>query len=53
MGLYLARETCLRLGHRIGLESRRGEGTRVYLRFAASRTIFAELQSPDGKMTRL
>lgn len=51
MGLYLARETCQRLGHRISLESRRGEGTQVYLRFANSQTIFAGLQTPDGKMT--
>lgn len=44
MGLYLAREACRRLGHRISLESKRGEGTRVSLRFPANPTIFTGLE---------
>jgi signal transduction histidine kinase len=43
LGLYLAREACLRLGHRIHLESRQGEGTRVFVRFATSPTTFSGL----------
>ncbi len=43
MGLYLARDACQRLGHRIGLESKPGQGTRVTVRFPANHTIFAGL----------
>lgn len=45
MGLYLAREACRRLGHRIHVASERGEGTRVRLYFEGSRTLFAGLQA--------
>lgn len=41
MGLYLAREVCQRLGHRITIASQRGEGTHVFIRFFGSRSIFA------------
>lgn len=41
MGLYLAREVCQRLGHRITVASQRGEGTQVTIRFLGSRSIFA------------
>jgi len=52
MGLYLARETCRRLGHQIGLQSRRGEGTTVTLRFPASQSIFEALSSqPQSRPT--
>lgn len=41
MGLYLAQQACSRLGHRIDLESSRGEGTRVYVHFFPDSTMFA------------
>jgi signal transduction histidine kinase len=43
MGLYLARETCRRLGHQITIASNRGEGTHVHIRFPASQSLFAAL----------
>lgn len=43
MGLYLAKEICQRLGHRITLRSQRGEGTQVSFHFAESRAIFTDL----------
>lgn len=43
MGLYLAREICQRLGHRITLRSQRGKGTQVSFHFAPSKAIFADL----------
>ncbi|KWX79274.1 sensor histidine kinase [Paenibacillus jilunlii] len=36
MGLYLVREICSRLGHKVGLESRPGEGTTVRIIFNAA-----------------
>lgn len=45
LGLYLAREVCDRLGHRLRLESRRGEGTRVFLHFPRPSTVFTDLES--------
>lgn len=44
LGLYLAREACRRLGHSIALQSRPGEGTRVFLRFAPRPTTFTGLE---------
>ncbi|NLG79293.1 MAG: HAMP domain-containing histidine kinase [Firmicutes bacterium] len=41
MGLYLARQACQRLGHRINIESSPGKGTRVSVRFSPDQTIFA------------
>lgn len=41
MGLYLARQACQRLGHRISIESSPGKGTRVSVRFFPDQTIFA------------
>ncbi|HEY8346778.1 MAG TPA: sensor histidine kinase [Symbiobacteriaceae bacterium] len=43
MGLYLARQTCQRLGHRLQIESVRGEGTRASIIFPDSRTLFTGL----------
>ncbi|GJM80508.1 hypothetical protein HMSSN139_30040 [Paenibacillus sp. HMSSN-139] len=37
MGLYLVREVCSRLGHRVELESAPGQGTTVRLLFERSR----------------
>lgn len=48
MGLYLAREACLRLGHEIHIDSTPGEGTRVRLRFAPDATIYAGLSPLRG-----
>lgn len=54
MGLYLAREVCRRLGHGISVESVRGQGTTVRLRFAAPQTLFAGLRGElTGNMTEL
>lgn len=41
MGLYLAKQACQRLGHRISIESSPGKGTRVSVRFSPDQTIFA------------
>ncbi|MCR4427572.1 MAG: hypothetical protein NUW23_15555, partial [Firmicutes bacterium] len=41
MGLYLAKQACQRLGHRISIESSPGTGTRVSVRFSPDQTIFA------------
>lgn len=43
MGLYLVREVCRRLGHRVTIESAPGRGTRVSIRFPGPQTIFAGL----------
>lgn len=53
MGLYLAREVCLRLGHGLSVESGPGTGTTVRVRFAPPQTVFAGLResltgSPSG-----
>lgn len=45
MGLYLAQQTCQRLGHSLRLESVRGEGTRAFIHFPESRAIFADLRT--------
>jgi len=42
MGLYLAKEVCGRLGHRIEMESSVGVGTSVKLVFPRSNAVFAE-----------
>lgn len=39
MGLYLVREVCRRLDHKVELESTRGEGTTVRLIFSADRKL--------------
>lgn len=39
MGLYLAREVCDRLGHRIGIESEPGRGTTVTVTILTNRTL--------------
>lgn len=44
MGLYLAQQACNRLGHRIDLESSRGEGTRVFVHFFPDSTMFAGIR---------
>ncbi len=44
MGLYIARETCRRLGHQIAIESQRGKGTTVIIRFPESQSIFDALR---------
>lgn len=44
MGLYLAQETCNRLGHRLELQSQPGRGTSVYLHFVDSQVITSGLQ---------
>ncbi|GGG00437.1 sensor histidine kinase [Paenibacillus albidus] len=36
MGLYLVREICSRLGHKVELQSRAGEGTSVHLTFSSN-----------------
>lgn len=43
MGLYLAREICTRLGHRLSLQSARGEGTTAVLHFADDPTLYGGL----------
>lgn len=43
MGLYLAQETCRRLGHKLQIASVPGEGTQVSIVFAESRTLFSGL----------
>lgn len=45
MGLYFAKEICDRLGHRLSLESKEGEGTTLHLRFSPNKTLYAGLQS--------
>lgn len=45
MGLYFAREICDRLGHRLSLESKEGEGTTLFLHFSPNRTLFDGLQA--------
>ncbi|MBE3576202.1 MAG: sensor histidine kinase [Limnochordales bacterium] len=45
LGLYLAWEVCNRLGHGLRLESRRGEGTRVFLHFPHDYAIFSGLET--------
>lgn len=40
MGLYLAKEICDRLGHRLSLQSRPDEGTTVTLRFTGDPTLY-------------
>ncbi|MBP2018886.1 signal transduction histidine kinase [Symbiobacterium terraclitae] len=50
MGLYLAREVGRRLSHDLSLESVRGKGTTVRIRFQAPRTLFAGLHAlPSGR----
>lgn len=44
MGLYLAQQTCRRLGHQLDVTSTPGEGTRFFLRFAKTRTLFSDLR---------
>ncbi|KGE19117.1 membrane protein [Paenibacillus wynnii] len=39
MGLYLVREICTRLGHKVELESRPGEGTVLRLIFSGTRSL--------------
>ncbi|MBP1157738.1 MULTISPECIES: sensor histidine kinase [unclassified Paenibacillus] len=46
MGLYIAKEVCRRLGHRLEIESRLGEGTTVRLHFPAGVTLHDGLVSP-------
>lgn len=43
MGLYLAKEICARLGHKLSLRSAIGEGTSVVLHFADDPTLFGGL----------
>lgn len=50
MGLYLARETCQRLGHRIHLASEPGQGTCVTLEFPPDATLFAGLAAPAASL---
>lgn len=52
MGLYLARQACLRLGHRISIESRPGAGTRVSIAFPADQTIFAGVNASVAQTGR-
>lgn len=50
LGLYLAREVCQRLGHRLTLQSSPGQGTRVRIRFSGDSSIYRGLRdgvSPD------
>ena len=42
MGLYVAKEACERLGHRLSLASRPGEGTTATVRFDEAGTLFRE-----------
>lgn len=51
MGLYLAKESCRRLGHQITLASRPHEGTTVILRFPPDKSIAAGM--PVANVTRL
>lgn len=44
MGLYLAQQTCRRLGHQLEIASVPGEGTQVAIRFPESRTLFSGLR---------
>lgn len=45
LGLYLAREACLRLGHHLSIRSTPGEGTVVRIRFGRDASIFADLRA--------
>ncbi|MFO7265752.1 MAG: HAMP domain-containing sensor histidine kinase [Bacillota bacterium] len=44
LGLYLAREICRRLGHRLTIDSQPGRGTCVRIRFARDPSIYAPLR---------
>lgn len=44
MGLYLAREACRQLGHRLTLQSTRGEGTRVRIHFPRDPSIYVDFK---------
>jgi signal transduction histidine kinase len=45
MGLYLARQICDRLGHRLSVESKEGEGTTLTLHFSPNRALHAGLEA--------
>lgn len=45
MGLYFAREICDRLGHRLSLTSKEGEGTTLFLRFSPNWTLYEGLSA--------
>lgn len=47
MGLYLAKQVCLQLGHRIMVESQLGEGTTVTVEFQEPDTIHRAVAGPD------
>jgi|HigsolmetaAR203D_1030402.scaffolds.fasta_scaffold00490_25 signal transduction histidine kinase len=48
MGLYLVKEICIRLGHRVEIESKVGEGTAVTLIFTSHERRLASAQHPTG-----
>lgn len=44
MGLYLAKETCRKLGHDLSVHSELGKGTAVRLRFPTDTSLYADLR---------